>query len=122
MSNTIESIQELFKRKSTWTKGAWATNGKKGDNACEFEREQIREDEDAVCFCLGGAVTKVYDNALAQGLAEAKIAGVIRALFPDRINLRKNKGIGNETTIVRFNDHESTTIEEIRQVVKVANV
>ena len=117
-----DTIRELFKKKKAWTKGAYATNGKSGINVVEFDRLEIADNQDAVCFCLSGAVAKVAVSGMHQNVMEAKLAGVIRAMFGKRIRLSHNKSMGNETVIVRFNDHEDTTIEEIRQVVKVANV
>jgi hypothetical protein len=122
MSEVRNTIQSLFKKKSAWIKGSYATNGEKGGGLLEFDAIDIPNNDDAVCFCLSGAVTKVYENLEQQGLAEARLAGVIRALYPDRARVRSNKQMGNESVIVNFNDHKDTTIEEIRHVVKVANV
>lgn len=119
MQTEPKSIQELYRKKKAWNKGSWATDGKKCGT--EFDREHIKDNEDAVCFCLGGAITKIYDDE-EQAHVESRLAGVIRALFSKRIWLHRQPSMGDESVIVRFNDDENTTIKEIRQVVKIACV
>lgn len=102
-----------------WTKGVYAMN-RDGD---DVDRECIKECDPSnlTCFCLAGGIEKVYEGN-AHAAVEARLAGVIRSLFGNRIKLRQRPHISDETAITVFNDDEKTTIQEIRKVVKIANV
>lgn len=95
----FSSLQELFEDEGRWTKGAFAKDS--NGNSVSFRRDC------ATCFCLAGGVFVVYPPEEQQGvfvkLREAVVA----------------RGYHSEEY---FNDHPSTTIDDIRRVVKEAGV
>ena len=93
------TLQELFADKSKWTKHHFAldASGAKCD---------ITADE-AVCWCVMGALAKCYINTSEHNKAIDRILKVLK---------------GRHVYIAEWNDDPTTTIEDIRQVVKEANV
>lgn len=118
MSEEIRTIQQLFRKKTKWVQGDYAQDLKSG---AVFDEEQVEECDTATsCFCLAGAAIKIYGDHYKTEQVEGKIAGVIAALYPDYH--RKHTGWSNRYLIVGWNDEKGRTIQEIRHVVKVANV
>ena len=103
------SLQEFFDNTpEKWTQHDYARD-KNG-------RETSIFDPEATCFCLLGGISKVY-NVTVDDLDDKtleireKINEAIRKLFPDR-----------PSYIHKFNDHPDTTFEDIKKVLKEANV
>jgi hypothetical protein len=94
-------IKELLSTPDKWTKGLAARN-KKGEPV-------FTSDKDAYSFCLLGACAKCYPDLLNCVEVEKKIRDI----------LRNENGF---LSIVDFNDSSSTTFEDIRRILEIANV
>lgn len=98
----FNTLQELFSDKKRWIKGDFARD-KNGKGLPS-------KDKNAVCWCLLGAVNKVYREFPHKHNILSKLNNSINKLYP------------NFYSIEKFNDNFGTTIEDIRKVVKDANV
>lgn len=100
-------------QKGQWVKGA-------------FRRHDRNNPDNGVGYCNIGLLTAGNDCPLTNAQREAMglCAQIIRERFPDRINLWDRTGDGDygvdKSTIVHFNDHENTTLEELLEVLKLA--
>lgn len=94
-------IKELLTDESRWCKGHVARN-KYG------EKEDI-ESEQAVCWCLSGAIGKCYPykdrNAISLKIRDAIV-----------------KHLGYVLGTIAFNDDKKTTFEDVRKVIELADV
>jgi hypothetical protein len=102
----FKTLVELFSDPSRHTKGVYARNAK---GECVNEH-----DGDAVCFCLSGAIARVYgeNNWDEQSVLTGCVHNAIRKLCPAyRIKMGG---------VPAFNDHKETTVEMIQAVVKEA--
>lgn len=97
--NQIHQAAELIRQKGH-VKGSYQTN--KG-------------------FCAVGALNfvGVGQETVLSYLATDVVADVIREQYPDRLNLPCRSGFA---AIVRFNDHEDTTQDEVVAVLEKAAV
>lgn len=91
----FDTLQELFADPKRWTKGAYARN--KYNTIVSFENPS------ATCFCLAGGLLSVY-----EGIDYFR---AINSLYK-----------GCRLRLSKFNDDPSTTIEDIQELVKKANV
>ena len=100
----VETIRELFGTvRERWVKGI---------NSSYKGRTQ--------CFCLSGAVNRVYRNDSSIRVAViAKLAQSIRTLYP---NLNCSSEATNIGTVVCFNDRPRTSFKDILRVVRHAKV
>lgn len=88
-----------------WNKGSATQNWGEG-KTCLLGWKSI---------ALHGTVAKAY----IDDEYNSKIASIISEQFPERIN-NKVKG-ENEYTITHFNDHDDTTLDDIRLVLEKAD-
>jgi hypothetical protein len=100
-------VRELLSAPEAWTKGYYA-NDKDGGMV-------YPESEEAVCWCLSGAINRCYSGLSDRRFAEAKLEASIRELFP---NLKVHQ---HDSLIVAFNDHKAT-YGDIRKVVEHADI
>jgi hypothetical protein len=117
MSEKPKTLQELYAREGTWTKGAYARlpNGEVA----------AADDKGACCFCLDGGLVHIYgDNTEQYCEALEKVWQTIMKVFSAPKFLQGLKEIDDYCWIgtVRWNDRPERTIEDIRRVVKEANV
>lgn len=104
------TVRSLFKRATKWTQG-------------EFFRE-AGDTSPEKCYCLLGALQHVHGIDGKATLTKAqreryhraqlRVIVAIRKLFPSRAPF--------SGPIVTFNDHQDTTIADIRKVVRLARV
>lgn len=141
-STVIDRIQRAFKSPKNWVSGYWATidgiseDGQiiQNEDIGEFDLVLLRDGElvetanyslkvpaRLASFCLEGAC--VYLNGPAEADAKKYIKMAIFQLFP----LRGNSGQHdmsfmrwNMVSIPRFNDHDDTTIKDVRKVLRRA--
>ena len=105
-SNPPKTVQELFEDASRWTKG----ENYIGCRDWKGELVHHRKSPSACCFCLGAAIGLVYpgDVELANSLSKAL------------------KVLRNEYhwfgSIPEWNDHSETTIDDVRNVARLANI
>lgn len=91
---------------SKWTKGYYA----KTAEDCPIGAYS----NNAVCFCLLGGTQKL---GLVLEEVHKKLVPIIQKLYPDR-----DDPSGIISTIAYFNDHPDTTFEDIKKVLKAANI
>ncbi len=103
----FKTVSALYRAPSRWIKFKWAGVRVKG----EILNTQIRG-KDANCWCLSGAIAVVY-SMKERPLIRRKVEHAIGKLFPGRTS---------DGSIVAFNDHSATTIEDVRKVVREAKV
>ena len=96
-----KTIRELFRAPSHWTKGSLAVT--------KYGYECPVNANDAVCFCLEGAIRFIYP-VKQRASVRKKLLATIKEKF---------NGFSN---IIAFNDHMDRTIGHIREVVKMARV
>lgn len=102
----MNTIKELFTDDSKWIKGqSWR---KKNGEPCFVE--------EAECFCLSGAVVRIYTNS-HRGPIDIKLDVAAKKLFP----FRYYRSDGASGYIV-VNDHPDTIFEDIMKIVEEANV
>jgi hypothetical protein len=93
-------IKELYDSPSRWTRG-WFARDKDGDRASTFSQE-------AVCFCLAGAVEKCYPASKEGDEIAYKLENAIRA-----------KGFGRG--YINWND-EVATFEDVKSLVEELDI
>jgi hypothetical protein len=69
----IKTIRELYKRKTKWTQGAYASDIESGNEVEEDNVSDAACDIASHCFCLSGAVIKIYGDVYRSEV-EAKLA------------------------------------------------
>lgn len=111
-----KTVSGLFRDAERWTKHAVARRFHHGRGAIEVQVD----DPKASCFCLGGAIYRVYPSVAANDRAGLKVVRAIKKLFP-KFATRNNKTF-DLGLITLFNDGSHRTIEDIRRVVKEARI
>lgn len=106
------TVRSLFTRASRWTKGDF-TKGEGQDK----------------CYCLLGALQHVHkidrqEDATRREYdlykrARIRTENVLATLFPNRCYPHD---LPRRPSIAHFNDHELTTIEDIRRVARLARI
>lgn len=124
-----ETIQELYANKSTWTQGSYGED----EEGTDFHKDEVSNNDRCVCFCLVGAVHKVYpvaDHASIVG----RLAGAIAVLYPKKFknylevtirewgSAKHDQEDLDEGVVIRWNDEHKRTIKDVRKVVKIARV
>jgi hypothetical protein len=117
-------IKKLFRAKSRWTKGTWSRD-KKGVSAGIPGADS--SESKACCWCLMGALYKCYPPGPKRDEVEKRLLYFITKLFPRRARLRlvewqRKKMVPVKTTLAGFNDSPVTTFEEVKRVVRLADV
>lgn len=110
----LEDLEEIFSEESAWIKGTYARDSL-GDAV-------YHGDEDAVCFCLVGAIRKItlHKTTLdCHRLVEALQNTSAVRQFSETIveDIKHDLYIWNN--LVRFND-QAESVEEIRAVIREA--
>ena len=95
-----KSLQALFRDKRNWTKHTYARDIKGREIWVCHPR--------AVSFCLSGALTLIYPHTNKRKV----LLRAIKRVFPTTVT----------TSLPGFNDAETTTITDIRKVVKAAKL
>ena len=98
----FKSVQQLFKNKKRWIKGADALN--------KYNEDVTVESNNACKWCLSGGLRKVYVTDKKVNDARDKIYKVI------------NKNRKNKIVITLWNDTKGRTIEQVRRAIKRAGV
>ena len=99
---TAVKIKELLDKPEKWTKGFYAKDSRgKPANV---------NDADAVCFCLEGALYKCCGY---NGYEDKQLK------LSNSIEKYTN---GKTNSLVAFNDNQSTTFEDIKKVLELADV
>lgn len=94
------TLQELFSAENSWTQRAFARD--------ENNIPVNEHDSHAICWCLSGAVYKIYGGKEFNYTVSKKI-----------FNLLKSRIGGPITT---WNDNIKRTIEDVRNLVKELNI
>lgn len=97
----FKTIAAMFCSAKHWTRGTFA---RRIDGS-----ECLPRSIHAVCWCLSGALTEVYTKPGDQFRARQRLEETIGTTY-------------GHIGLVRFNDTNDRTIEEIRQVVREARV
>jgi hypothetical protein len=113
MKKEFKTMQELFESAKRWTKEFYARETSK-EPGCLFMQAILTYPGKYSCFCLLGGAIKVYEDYDKYDEVKEKLEKVIKKYYPRRWK----SGI----CVPSFNDHPKTTIEDIRRVVKLANV
>lgn len=96
----FNTLQELFSDPARWTKGVYFRDAE--GNSCARQ--------DATCACLAGGVRLVYGDKTVDRLrVNGRINGHIKKQLPD-------------ATIASWNDHFSTTIEDVQNLCKTLKI
>jgi hypothetical protein len=93
-----------------WIKGCTAKTSKKGRVTCYTS-------VDAHCFCLSGAINRLYPIPDKWKEVTQKLQQVIGELFPP---YTQNELFAGD--IIAFNDSRKTTFKDIMKVIKKAKV
>lgn len=96
-------MRDLLDSPDKWTKGAYARNA--AGNEC------LPIADEACCWCLRGAFIRCYADTKTGEAAGRKLLVALNALDD------KYKG-----RITMFNDNPSTTFEDIRRLLELADV
>ncbi len=105
----FKTVSALYRAPSRWVKFKWA-----GVRVKEHDLvvpAQIRG-KNANCWCLSGGIALVYPIKERSAIRR-KVESAIKELFPFRTS---------DGSIIAFNDHADTTIEDVREVVRAAKV
>src|SRR5689334_13953131 len=106
-----KTLQEFFQDESRWMKGELGTT-----------------DDDAIlsgeCCCLMGAIYYIYNDGYVcpNTKKDTDTFAIITCKVADAISKRVGRKNSPTMTIALYNDAPDTTIEDIREIVKEANV
>jgi hypothetical protein len=99
-----KKVKTLLADPKRWCKGYYAVDSN-GKISTPLNPE-------AVCWCLSGAVKKIYTSLDSLNAIHRKLRDSVEKLYPLRF-------AGN---IIAFNDAQETTYKDIMKVLKDANV
>lgn len=105
----FKTVRELFRSENRWCKFALAMVPA---ITLEGKTQLVPvavDSPDATKFCLVGALKRVYPPSIRRMYAFNRVQRALEKIAPD-------------LSIAGFNDHPSTTIKDIRKLVKEAKV
>lgn len=106
MCPRTDSIQKLISDPKRWTQTA---SMRKADGSRAYEMSE------ASCFCLAGMSSFIY--GLFAGHTNRRLATAIRKQYPEYRYM-----VSDVETIVAFNDKSNRTVEQVTEIVKLADV
>ena len=102
-------VKELLKDENCWTQYK---------NSRDKYGEGVDPDSnDACCWCLAGAMIKVYGEAMATSKEFSRLTDTAQTLFSIR-----GLSWDDNYSFVRFNDNPNTTFEDVKKVVELADI
>ena len=94
---------DVLKLKKNWVKNSYAN--RQDGSSCSVESDN------AVCWCLVGAIMKCYPHPKTQVEKRLKASSAMKKLFPGRTN-----------SLLQFNDHKDTKFTDVKKVLKEAEL
>lgn len=98
---------EILSSKEKWTQAAWGRDA----NGAEVNSSDL---ENAVCFCLGGAIIKAYGLGI-NGMRDEYADKLLAKLTP-------HLDWGDYSYIFNWNDSPSRTYEEVVALLKELDI
>lgn len=106
MSTKYGRVGKLLDRHQRWTKNSYAKNNKGATVKVTGQ--------DAVRFCLQGAIDKCYPGSVSNQVASSRALKAVNSLF-------KGKG-DTYSDVLDFNDADWVTFKDVQRVVKAAGI
>lgn len=115
MSTSVSTpVVDLFSKKECWTT-LWYAKDANGDNVWN----RYSDENKAVCWCLVGAIDKLYPSEDRQGVWK-RLQAVINTRHPGKYCDPENPTNDDSVLVAKFNDTEG--YEEVLEVCKLAQV